>query len=82
MKKGFNIELSVLCILCSVLGFAACASMKAPHDDAYYWPEKTVQTAPGTPATPTVQNEPVTSITPTMEVLYERDTTITVRIIK
>ena len=54
-------------IVLFALGLSACAS-QAPLDDAYYWPDKKVQSTQINPNTPT------------MEIISEQDTTVTIRI--
>jgi hypothetical protein len=51
------------------LGLSACATSQAPLDDAYYWPDKRVES-----------QEPRTESQEKMEIISQSDTTITVRI--
>ena len=75
-----------LFILCAI-GLVGCASLP-PLDDAYFWPDKKAQTVATTPApvatdqqktTPTAASAPAK---PAMEIISQKDTTITVRIKK
>ena len=66
------------------LGLAACASQqKAPIDDAYYWPDQSMQHAPhateNNPASfPIEEGQGGTSAT--IEYTNVQDTTVTIRI--
>ena len=80
MKKTIYIG-CVVALLC------ACSAVNTiPLDDAYIWPDKkaeqaaqSAQTAQTTASTPVVQT---TTPAPTMEIVSQKDTTITVRIKK
>ena len=68
------------------LGLVSCGSLP-PLDDAYIWPDKkaeqTAQAATTVPATQSVSaTQEQRSAAPTMEIISQKDTTITVRIKK
>ena len=62
-----------LYIVFAVLGLCACAS-QMPLDDAYIYPDKT------TPNTQITQSPQPATPAPTMEIVSQKDTTITVKI--
>ncbi|MBQ2519977.1 MAG: hypothetical protein II540_01670 [Paludibacteraceae bacterium] len=82
MKKTLFIGLVVLLS-------AACSTTDVPPlDDAYIWAEKTQPSStPGTHSSSSTSSSssvstPDTIVKPGMHILYEKDTTITVRIIR
>ena len=77
-----------LFILCALALVSCSTANNIPLDDAYFWPDKkaqAVQTAQTQQPTQTVQTAPVVQTTksaPSMEIISQKDTTITVRIKK
>ena len=75
-----------LSIVFLALGLVSCGSLP-PLDDAYIWPDKkaeqaaqTTQTVPATQSVSATQEQRPAA--PTMEIISQKDTTITVRIKK
>ena len=62
-----------LLIVSLALGLTACASSKAPLDDAYYWPDESASSET-TQTTQTTESS--------IEYLDVQDTTVTIRIKK
>jgi ABC-type phosphate transport system substrate-binding protein len=68
-----------LYIVFAVLGLCACAS-QMPLDDAYIYPDKTTPNTQSTPNTQISQSPQPATPAPTMEIVSQKDTTITVKI--
>lgn len=72
-------------VLCA-FGLVSCASLP-PLDDAYFWPDKKTQTVQTAQTAPTANSQqltptPASKPAPSMEIVSQKDTTITVRIKK
>ena len=82
IKQPHIVLLGLLSFGMVVFAPSCSTTSTAPLDDAYYWPDKKAQTtvAPSAPEVNTPQPAPTSA--PAMEVISQKDTTITVRIKK
>ena len=69
LAAGLTAILMAVCCACGV-------SSSAPLDDAYYWPDRKVQS---TQITPNTQSS---SASPAIEIINSQDTTVTIRVKK